>query len=193
MSTEETLSALLDDEAQELELRRLLSRMDEDPSLLQRWQRFQLARAAMHGEPIVPAQDFLAGVQQRIAGEALPRRQDAWRRTAGGFAVAASVAALVVLGGLQFSPTSQPPATAQVGALPVGPVGPVGAIGGGAAVPVQASFGTQGGMAPATDAAAYRDLARQRLLRYSQEHAEHAALNTPAGMVPFARVPAIEP
>jgi sigma-E factor negative regulatory protein RseA len=42
------------------------------------------------------------------------------------------------------------------------------------------------------DRTAYRELARQRLRRYSQEHAEHASLNTPQGLVPFARVPVIE-
>jgi sigma-E factor negative regulatory protein RseA len=36
-----------------------------------------------------------------------------------------------------------------------------------------------------------RELARQRMEKYSQEHAEHAALNSPQGLVPFARVPQI--
>jgi hypothetical protein len=41
-------------------------------------------------------------------------------------------------------------------------------------------------------AASYRELARQRLQRYSWQHAEHASLNTPHGLLPFARVPVIE-
>ena len=38
---------------------------------------------------------------------------------------------------------------------------------------------------------AYRDLARQRANRYMQQHVEQAALNSPQGLVPFARVPEI--
>ena len=38
---------------------------------------------------------------------------------------------------------------------------------------------------------AYQDLAQRRLRRYMQEHAEQAALNSPQGLVPFARVPEI--
>ena len=44
---------------------------------------------------------------------------------------------------------------------------------------------------PATSTA-YQKLARQRLHKYMQEHAEHAALNSPNGLVPFARVPRIQ-
>ena len=40
---------------------------------------------------------------------------------------------------------------------------------------------------PATRTA-YNELARQRMERYMQEHAEQAALNTPQGLIPFARV-----
>jgi negative regulator of sigma E activity len=59
----ETLSALLDDEAQELELRRLLRDLDQRPELLERWRRDQLTRAALHGTPVYDAPDFLAAVQ----------------------------------------------------------------------------------------------------------------------------------
>jgi sigma-E factor negative regulatory protein RseA len=36
--------------------------------------------------------------------------------------------------------------------------------------------------------AAYNRLARQRLQRYMVPHADQAALNTPQGMMPYARV-----
>ena len=57
------------------------------------------------------------------------------------------------------------------------------------ASPVQASYGTEAlpVLQPATRTA-YRELARQRMEKYIQEHAEHAALNSPQGLVPFARV-----
>jgi len=71
----------------------------------------------------------------------------------------------------------------------VSPVGLVNAVG---ATPVRASFGTRPVpvLQPATNEA-YERLARQRLKHYSQEHAEQAALNTPQGLIPFARVPRI--
>ena len=37
----------------------------------------------------------------------------------------------------------------------------------------------------------FSDTARQRMQVYMQEHAEHAALNSPHGLIPFARVPEI--
>jgi sigma-E factor negative regulatory protein RseA len=124
-----------------------------------------------------------------------------WRRSVSSFAVAASVAAVVVVGGQQLVTGNGDTTEALPGiaALPVGVVNTTGAV------PMQASFGsrampanTQTGaktsaqsMQPA-DRSAYRELARQRLQRYSWQHAEHASLNTPQGLLPFARVPVIE-
>ncbi len=57
----ETLSALMDGEADDLELRRLLKQIPEhqqSDELLATWRRFHLARSALHGEPVtVPATD----------------------------------------------------------------------------------------------------------------------------------------
>jgi sigma-E factor negative regulatory protein RseA len=193
----ETLSALLDDEAQELELRRLLRDLDQQPELLERWRRDQLTRAALHGTPVYDAPDFLAAVQAGLGAApegaapggrgaaAAGMGAGAVRRAAGGVAIAASVMFAVLLGGQQLASVND--GAARVTSLPVGVVNTRGAV------PVQASFGT--GALPAlqpVDRTAYRELARQRLRRYSLEHAEHAALNTPAGMLSFARVPEIE-
>lgn len=190
-SVEETLSAMLDGEAQELELRRVLRELDGDTPLRARWHRYHLARGALHAEPMLAAPDLSAAVRAALDAEPareLPRQSN-WRRAVGSFAVAASVAAVVLVGGQQLSQSYSDGAgsIARVAPLPVGVVNTSGAI------PVQASFGTKTlpGLQPA-DRTAYRELARQRLRRYSQEHAEHAALNTPQGMLPFARVPVIE-
>ena len=69
------------------------------------------------------------------------------------------------------------------------PVGMVNSLG---ATTVQASYGTRSTpvLQPATRTA-YQELARQRMQKYMQEHAEHAALNSPQGLIPFARVPEI--
>lgn len=200
----ESLSALFDDEAQDLEVRRLLREMENDFSatgddgegspagntLSDRWYRYQLARGAIHGEPLFDASDFAGRVSAAIDAEpALTGSSGGWRRALGSFAVAASVTVAVVLGGQQLALV-----TADGDAVPgrVAPL-PVGVVNTSGAIPVRASFGT--GALPAlqpADRTAYRELARQRLRVYSQEHAEHASLNTPQGMLPFARVPQIE-
>ena len=46
----ESLSALVDNEASELELHRILSESERDPSVRARWHRYQLARTALQGE-----------------------------------------------------------------------------------------------------------------------------------------------
>ena len=116
-------------------------------------------------------------------------KQPLSRRLLWGIAISYAGAVLVVVGGQQLleASTSGADQMARVAPLPVGVVNTTGAV------PVQASYGTSAvpTLQPA-DRTAYRELARQRLRRYSQEHAEHASLNTPAGMLPFARVPVIE-
>ena len=67
----ESLSALLDDEANELEFQRLLSRIGDDEQLRQVWTRYNLVRAATSGQrPAHPQLDISARVRQAIAGRA---------------------------------------------------------------------------------------------------------------------------
>ncbi|HBO5115347.1 TPA: anti-sigma factor MucA, partial [Pseudomonas aeruginosa] len=47
---QETLSAVMDNEADELELRRVLAACGEDAELRSTWSRYQLARSVMHRE-----------------------------------------------------------------------------------------------------------------------------------------------
>lgn len=99
---EQSLSALMDGEVTELELRRLL-RESEDPQLRERWQRWQLAREAMHGRPSPAAIDVSAAVRAAIeqdehsATTTRPAARFGWAR----WAVAASVT-LAVLGGARL-------------------------------------------------------------------------------------------
>lgn len=191
---EETLSALMDGEAGELELRQLLRDLESNPEQLGRWYRLHATRAAMHGESVLAGAGFAASVRSAIDTEpAQSTPATGWRsnltRAVGSFAIAASVASVVVVGGQQLAQTSADDAAAIARVAPI----PVGVVNTAGAVPVHASFGTRAipTLEPA-DRTAYRELARQRLRRYSQEHAEHSSLNTPQGMLPFARVPVIE-
>lgn len=196
----ESLSALMDDEADELELQRLLANIDSDEDMRAVWARYHMARDAATGQPLAHVDgDFSRQVQVAIAsGMAVdgqptePGLRQRVLRPLTSFAVAASVAATVVIGGQQLS---QVGAVGSAGseravAASASPVGLVNSLG---ATTVQASYGTQAipVLQPATRTA-YQELARQRMGRYMQEHAEHAALNSPQGLIPFARVPQIK-
>lgn len=115
---QESLSALMDDEADEFELRRLLKALAEDADtdthdyseLQATWSRYHLIRDTLHSHSSLRAStSLLAGIQSAIAEEELPTRvaangtggafsrySRAFLRAAGQGSIAASVA-LVVL------------------------------------------------------------------------------------------------
>jgi sigma-E factor negative regulatory protein RseA len=204
----ESLSALMDDEANELEVERVLSHIGEDGDLRRTWVRYNAVRACMSGQQAARLDlDISARVRDAIdapeegakaaaSGTGVERIRQRYLRPLASFAVAASVAATVVIGGQQLAqlggtelPGSGVSGSSQAVAASASPVGLVNSLG---ATSVRASYGTRAVpvMEPAAQAA-YRELARQRMQQYMQEHAEHAALNTPQGLIPFARVPQI--
>ena len=190
----ESLSALLDDEANELELERVLSHIADDDDLRQTWVRYNAARATVSGHQLthmgldISSQVRLAITDHNEPGDGLKQR---FLRPLTSLAVAASVAATVVIGGQQLAQIGGTEAydSNQSLAASASPVGMLNSLG---ATTVQASYGTRAipVLQPATRTA-YQELARQRMQKYMQEHAEHAALNSPQGLVPFARVPQI--
>ena len=197
----ESLSALLDDEANELELQRVLAQLGDDPELRQTWVRYNLVHAVASGQEVLAHRnlDISTQVRAAIAGEppaasaASPSRfKQHFLRPLTSLAVAASVTATVVIGGQQLAQMEDGSYGDNRGAVAssVSPVGMVNSLG---ATSVQASFGTRPlPVLQPTNHSAYDKLARQRMERYLQEHAEHAALNSPNGLVPFARVPYIQ-
>jgi negative regulator of sigma E activity len=136
--SEELLSALLDGECSPGEVKRLMEELGRSPALQQRWSRMCLVREAMAGTQVKSTgPDFCAGVMAAIEREqAAPERPakvvtmpvrsrpaaanaPRWQPFAG-LAVAASVAALAVVGGYRL--LNQPGAslqTAQNGPQPV--------------------------------------------------------------------------
>jgi sigma-E factor negative regulatory protein RseA len=193
----ESLSALLDEEANELELQRVLGQIADDPELRATWVRYNLIHSVANGQAVAYRNlDVSARVRQAInggssaAGEAVQSRfKQNFLRPLTSLAVAASVTATVVIGGQQLAQLEASNDRAAV-ASSVSPVGLVNSLG---ATSVQASYGTRAVpvLQPASRTA-YQELARQRMAKYLQEHAEHAALNSPNGLVPFARVPYIQ-
>ena len=193
----ESLSAVLDDEANELELQRVLAQIADDSDLRDTWVRYSLVHSVVTGQVVAHRNlDVSARVRQAINDEPSAEPESVKARFSQHFlrpltslAVAASVTATVVIGGQQLAQVENENDRTAV-ASSVSPVGLVNSLG---ATSVQASYGTQAVpvLQPASRTA-YQELARQRMAKYLQEHAEHAALNSPNGLVPFARVPYIQ-
>ena len=106
----ESLSALMDDAADELEVQRTLKAVSEDNELRETWQRYQLARTAMRGETTAIKMDLSASVAAAIADEpshnmTAERPTGQLFKTLSRVAIAASVTVAVVLGVQQYSQT----------------------------------------------------------------------------------------
>lgn len=95
---QESLSAVMDNEADELELRRVLNAVD-DAETRATWSRYQVARAAIHKELLLPKLDIASAVSAALADEAVPvkAKRGPWR-SIGRLAVAASVTVAVLAG-----------------------------------------------------------------------------------------------
>ncbi|MVV49540.1 RNA polymerase subunit sigma [Pseudomonas sp. PB120] len=98
---QESLSAVMDNEADELELRRVLNAFD-DVETRETWARYQIARAVMHKDLLLPRLDIAAAVSAALADETVPAKasRGPWR-SLGRLAVAASVT-LAVLAGVRL-------------------------------------------------------------------------------------------
>lgn len=136
----ESLSALMDNQAEELELQRLLKASGSDPALLSTWSRYQLTRSALKGDmPVVMASaDFASRVSAALESEAahvsvagLNANNDdvkgddvrgtvvrpVWWQSIGRAAIAASVAGALVLGVQQYQSLA-PQTTELAGSAP---------------------------------------------------------------------------
>ncbi|WP_136248509.1 sigma-E factor negative regulatory protein [Halomonas borealis] len=103
----ESLSALMDHEGDELELRRVLKSLDDEPDAADAWRRYHLMRSSMRRESEVDVSvDLSAGVMAALQDEPAPmaepapsvRRSLPLGRSAG---IAAAVS-LMVITGVQF-------------------------------------------------------------------------------------------
>lgn len=212
----ESLSAFVDGEATEIERYRILKHVGSDPTLRDKWQRYHLIGSAMRRERQQLSQfDISSRVAAALAAEiraedASPppvtdttRAAPAWRDLALKFGVAASVAAVVVLGlsrpALDATdapalasidlPQPAPPALQVVTSVPTGfevPV-PVGRVVAGEAAAESLA------RAQANPTHDLTDPTTQALLnRLLMEHAERASANGSLGLLPFARVSHME-
>ena len=191
----EALSALMDGEAQQLELRRALDAIGRDPALRSRWQRQHRVSAAIQNQRFAdPAVDVSRGVREALEAKSRVNRNPVWS-----MAVAASVTLAVVMGGQQLMlPDTQVQPLVAVSELS-GAVVPVSG-----AQPVQASLGVrslpvenrQAMSAPSSSAktaAVYERLARDRYIRLNGLHATVAAQSHPAPYISYVRIPEPQP
>jgi sigma-E factor negative regulatory protein RseA len=181
----ERLSALVDDEADGFECRRLLDQLGRNPDDLSRWERYHLIGDALRGGLRRRAKsDFAAGIMARIADEPVPvpaTRTVGQRlvRPTAGLAMAASVAVAVLVGVVNV--TGTPDADGPV----VAEAGPAGAPTATRGV-VQLSDATVATAAPvAPPALEPMEASDARLHSYIVNHAEHAAGR---GLMPYVRV-----
>lgn len=217
----ESLSALMDDEADDLELGRILRAMDSgEGDLGATWSRYQLVSAALKGSPgpvglrplpldfaaadAEPRDDGLADDGRGSEEGASPERNGGARRALGSFAVAASLTAVAVIGWQwQAGAEGEDAQMAAGSSVPSQTAAPAESM-----VPALRAA-NQGGLlqasepganiresartsrAPALPAAGVTEAEmRQQVEAYMVRHAEHNALHSRSGVMPFARMAA---
>lgn len=219
----EELSALMDGEISDLELRRLLKQGSDDPQILATWQRLHSVRSVLRGEHREPGMRLMKlDLSQRVAAALASeethhlsespqtKAPSRWRESIikpfASVAVAASVSALVVIGwqGLNNVPGLSPsagqslvqvaPQTSGAGvALTQTPGVAPGAM------PV-AQF--QSAARPSMRSGAFQqaDIIRisdqeydERLRRYLISHSGNAAQHTASGTYSYARAVSLKP
>lgn len=115
----ESLSALLDGETDELELRRILQKSETDSSLLETWDRYNLVHSVLTAKAVPVSSGFASAVADKLDSEPslnLPASSASsnagtWKQNLSKFAVAASVALIFVVG-LQTANQPDSPAVA---------------------------------------------------------------------------------
>lgn len=191
----QSLSAVADGEATELELARVLASCDKVETRAT-WERMHLVSAVMRRELPngVTRLDIASGVRAALEAEDAPSQAPRrWLANAGRFAIAASVAAVVVVGtqwlgrGDSNELVADAPAELPPYQLPTPQV----------AVPTAQAASLHTGPLPQLDYTQERVAPQSRALspeeqRYLNEllllHAENAALHNSRGMMPYARI-----
>ncbi len=205
----EELSALMDGETSELEVRRVLGNIGKDQALCQKWSRYQLASSVLRGETQGRAQqwqsmDLSARVAQALEAEPALNTGAAHRKRLGAglmrpltnMAVAASVSAAVILGwqNIQGPAASIPGPVAVV--APGASMAGMQAAGGNGLMQVSQGGNTSLGSAPLLsrqDIIRHNPDADDQLNEYLISHSGNAAVHTASGVAPYARVVALKP
>jgi len=209
----ESLSALMDGQADELEVRRVLKEVSENDELRDTWRRHQLAAAAMRRELPEQVVDYSSAIHAALENEEALGGPSAFSRVAkplGRFAVAASVAVIALVGVQQYNKpvgaTDSNAATtvASIDNVQVDFSAPQLRTSAEFGIPpvtartVSATNGSQQGYSAPRSVIQVTEVTpdkvtREQVQAYLNElmlqHTENAASNTNQGMLPFARMP----
>lgn len=192
----ESVSALVDGEVQEFELRKLLA-SDDFGSVRKAWQEYQVLGGSLTGvDRRLAGLDISARVMTALDAEETlqntAREPARWWRPVASVAVAASMAAVVVVGVRGFGGGEPEPQIAVVEPVVSGKVFPATSnarvVGGN--VTVGAQLIGQGGVRAVS--LSPDEIAREQLDRYMLRHTERAALSNGQGLINFARVDKLE-
>jgi sigma-E factor negative regulatory protein RseA len=182
----ESVSALLDNEADELELKRILAQI-HDEEVLESWQHYHQIRASLNSEEARwVSVDLRKGINAVLDEDSSAKQSETRFEVAGrdpetkhhrtgwwtGVAIAASVA-LAVIFTVQF-------------AVPGQQNSPVVAAGNSTVNPPELVSET-------TEVQHFSKEYEARLNDYIMQHTGHAALNSGKSIVPFARLTSFEP
>lgn len=115
---EERLSALVDDEADAFELRRLVDEMEKNPEDLFQWGRYHLIGDVMRGNTLRAPAGFSDRVMQAIEEEPAPTvspwaRHGRMLKPVAGMGMAAAVAVAVLVGVQNFTGDARDPGSAE--------------------------------------------------------------------------------
>jgi len=205
----ESISALVDGEASDIELRRIIKASESDDDVRKQWSRYQLISQVMQGEAPASARvDLSASIRTAIEDE--PEAKKGWFHNAARVAIAASVAGVVVMtaqlsqqqsiapeaqvAGRTEAPQAVSPATLS---LPAGFQAPSVAARTVSSESVSSFIQKErqsGSVAPSPQLVLKSSaMPSQEVQQHIQEimtlHANQAALNSNRGILPYARVP----
>lgn len=200
-SLRESLSALMDDEAEQLEVRRVLQAGEQDPSVRRSWERYQLARSVMHKEPWGTGVDLSAGIAAALADEPALKAAPVpsafrWKTQLGRVAVAASVTVAVLVGVrmVNHDPAADNTMASVERGVPAvsstsAPVVSATPVGSGAILAGFSSHADQQQRPQPTGEPSVWQ--KQRIEDYLRQHAENNVQTAPQ-LVPYARAASLE-
>ena len=203
---EQSLSALMDGEASEMESHRVLKAVAEDQDLRNRWKRYHMVSATIKGDPATTSVDYSAAISAAIDQESAHRTSGlaVFAGSAGRFAIAASVALVAVFGVQQLNSPIDNPAElsefAGVESLDEN-TGPAIQFPSGFQPTINARTVSAGGNNKTSQRTTpFLEVQQQPKQQNSEaelrayfndvmlKHSSHAALNSNQGMWPFARL-----
>ncbi|SDR79204.1 anti sigma-E protein, RseA [Halopseudomonas litoralis] len=198
-SLRETLSALMDDEAEQLELRRVLHAGEQAPEVRRTWERYQHARSVMHNEPWQTGVDLSAGIAAALADEPTPAiapsvNSARWKLQLGRVAVAATVTLAVLVGVRMVNQEAMPDSSNTMAAVErTAPAAgtPAMVSGQARAGAVLAGFSSLSDQTEQTQPSGPSAWQEQRIGNYLRRHAESSAQAAPQ-LVPYARAASLE-